>query len=130
MYIKATPSLGYSSYNNPRNVTRACFQSLAHVQFGQMVQNSVVSVILGKFGYLQVQSLSYAPYHTKDIEIVLLIHIEDVRFLTKFVELKRCMCDKCHCKTTNMFRCFLGHSCCSAHYCWQPNCESYSINMY
>ena len=54
MYIKATPSLGYSSYNNPRNVTRACFQSLAHVQFGQMVQNSVVSVILGKFTYLSV----------------------------------------------------------------------------
>jgi len=45
--LQATPSLGYSSYNNPRNVTRACFQSLAHVQFGQMVQNSVVSVILG-----------------------------------------------------------------------------------
>jgi len=45
--LQATPSLGYSSYNNPRNVMRACFQSLAHVQFGQMVQNSVVSVILG-----------------------------------------------------------------------------------
>jgi len=45
--LQATPSLGYSSYNHPRNVTRACFQSLSHVQFGQMVQNSVVSVILG-----------------------------------------------------------------------------------
>ena len=45
--LQATPSLGYSAYNNPRNVTRAWFQSLSHVQFGQMVQNSVVSVILG-----------------------------------------------------------------------------------
>ena len=27
------------------------FQSLSHVQFGQMVQNSVVSVILGRYFY-------------------------------------------------------------------------------
>lgn len=44
--LQATPSVGYSSYNIPRQVTRPCFQSLCHVQFGQMVQNSVISVVL------------------------------------------------------------------------------------
>lgn len=44
--LQATPSVGYSSYNIPRDMTRPCFTSLSHVQLGQMVQNSVVSVIL------------------------------------------------------------------------------------
>jgi len=44
--LQATPSVGYSSYNIPRQVSRPCFQSLCHVQFGQMVQNSVISVVL------------------------------------------------------------------------------------
>jgi len=44
--LQATPSVGYSSYNIPREVSRPCFQSLSHVQFGQMVQNSVISVVL------------------------------------------------------------------------------------
>ena len=44
--LQATPSVGYSSYNIPRQISRPCFQSLCHVQFGQMVQNSVISVVL------------------------------------------------------------------------------------
>ena len=46
--LQATPSVGYSSYNIPRQVpsSRPCFRSLCHVQFGQMVQNSVISVVL------------------------------------------------------------------------------------
>ena len=44
--LQATPSVGYSSYNIPRQISRPCFQSLSHVQFGQMVQNSVISVVL------------------------------------------------------------------------------------
>jgi len=44
--LQATPSVGYSSYNLPREISRPCFQSLSHVQFGQMVQNSVISVVL------------------------------------------------------------------------------------
>jgi len=44
--LQATPSVGYSSYNIPRQVSRPCFQSLFHVQFGQMVQNSVIAVVL------------------------------------------------------------------------------------
>ena len=49
--LQATPSVGYSSYPGAglartRPVSRTCFQWLCHVQFGQMVQNSVVSVVL------------------------------------------------------------------------------------
>ncbi len=73
-------------------------------------------VILGKFGYLQVQSLSYALYHTKDVEIVLLNHIEDV--FDKFGGVKNvCVISGTVVNTTNMFRCFLEHDCCNAHNC-------------
>jgi len=61
--LQATPSLGYSSYNNPRNITRASFQSLCHVQFGQMVQNSVVSVILANCPNL----VNFHANHTPDL---------------------------------------------------------------
>ena len=45
--LQATPSVGYSSYPGLARaglVARPCFQSLCQVQFGQMIQNSVVSV--------------------------------------------------------------------------------------
>ena len=42
--LQATPSVGYSSY--PKLVARPCFQSLCQLQLGQMIQNSVVSVLL------------------------------------------------------------------------------------
>ena len=47
--LQATPSVGYSSYPGLARVgpvSRPCFQSLCQVQFGQMVQNSVISVVL------------------------------------------------------------------------------------
>jgi len=73
--LQATPSVGYSSYNIPREVSRPCFQSLCHVQFGQMVQNSVISVVLQNCPQLMNFHANNCPaLHDLDLASALPLH--------------------------------------------------------
>jgi len=78
--LQATPSVGYSSYNIPRQVSRPCFQSLRHVQFGQMVQNSVISVVLQNCPQLVNFHANNCPaLQDRDLAAALPVHLSASR---------------------------------------------------